>query len=112
MLMRRTQIALLMVGILFVGCDKPKAKAPAAKSPEVKVHEKKWGDTGKVREKGAFQNGLRHGEWTSWYKNGNTVYKGSYVAGKKEGQSASSRSTPPVLSLEVRYWVTGSAWST
>ena len=36
-------------------------------------------------DSGSFKEGLRHGEWTSFYENGQVKNRGRYLAGQKEG---------------------------
>ena len=36
-------------------------------------------------DRGSFKEGLRHGEWTSFYENGQVKNRGRYLAGQKEG---------------------------
>ena len=41
--------------------------------------------SGKLRFKGNFINGKRHGPWERYYTNGKLNYKGNYVNGKQHG---------------------------
>lgn len=36
-------------------------------------------------DSGSFKKGLRHGEWTSFYENGQVKNRGRYLLGQKEG---------------------------
>ena len=36
-------------------------------------------------DRGSFKEGLRHGEWISFYENGQVKNRGRYLAGQKEG---------------------------
>lgn len=41
---------------------------------------------GDHREEGSYKDGLRDGEWKSWYKNGDLSFEGKYVNGLEEGK--------------------------
>ena len=43
-------------------------------------------DNGSIEQQGTFKDGLLHGAWTSFDRNGNKVAMGNYVKGKKTGK--------------------------
>lgn len=45
-----------------------------------------WFKNGQIKEQGYFNNGLKDGEWLTWYENGQERTKGSYINDKKEGK--------------------------
>ena len=46
-------------------------------------------DNGQIKERGSYVNGIQHGEFTSFYDNGQIKERGNYVNGKKHGEFTS-----------------------
>lgn len=53
----------------------------------IALHEVQYHNDGSILLEGDYQNGLREGEWISWYPDGTVWSKGYFRKGKRSGKS-------------------------
>lgn len=53
----------------------------------IPVHEVQYHDDGSRLLEGNYENGLREGEWLSWYPDGSIWSKGYFSKGERDGKS-------------------------
>lgn len=56
-------------------------------SDSIPVHEIQYHDDGSKLLEGDYENGLREGEWLSWFPDGSIWSKGYFSKGKRTGKS-------------------------
>lgn len=63
----------------------------------------KFDSSKKIRQRGQFKNGLKHGVWKKWDSNGNLIWSKSFRKGKLHGKTYHFNNQNSEISKELNY---------